>query len=109
MARSACHHETPWTSKVVTVVSLGTPHLGAPLEKAVHVIDWVMRRVPESEPIGRVLANRSAESVKDLRFGSLVEDDWRDQGRGRVLRQPLRRGPLPAVHDLVLDRLDTHA
>lgn len=78
VSRSACHHETPWTSKVVTVVSLGTPHLGAPLEKAVHVIDWVMRRVPESEPIGRVLANRSA-GVKDLRFGSLVEDDWRDQ------------------------------
>lgn len=78
VARSACHAGGAWTTSVTNVVTLGTPHLGAPLEKTVHVIDWVMRRVPEAEPIGRILANRSV-GVKDLRFGSLVEDDWRDQ------------------------------
>lgn len=78
VARSACHAGGVWTASVTNVVTLGTPHLGAPLEKTVHVIDWMMRRVPEAEPIGRILANRSV-GVKDLRFGSLVEDDWRDQ------------------------------
>jgi pimeloyl-ACP methyl ester carboxylesterase len=78
VARSACHAGVGWTDRVSNVVTLGTPHLGAPLEKTVHVIDWAMRRVPEAEPIGRILAHRSV-GVKDLRFGSLVEDDWRGQ------------------------------
>lgn len=78
VARSACATGAAWTHLVRAVVTLGTPHKGAPLEKAVHIIDWSMRRVPEAEPIGRILANRSV-GVKDLRFGSLLEQDWRDQ------------------------------
>jgi pimeloyl-ACP methyl ester carboxylesterase len=76
VARSACHVGLAWTPLVDSVVTLGTPHRGVPLEKAVHVVDWGMRQVPEAEPIGRVLAHRSA-GVKDLRFGSLLEQDWR--------------------------------
>lgn len=78
VARSACHVGGDWTELVKAVVTLGTPHRGAPLEKAVHVVDSVMRKVPEAEPIGRILASRSV-GVKDLRFGSLVEEDWRDR------------------------------
>jgi pimeloyl-ACP methyl ester carboxylesterase len=76
VARSACHVGGDWTALVHSVVTLGTPHRGAPLEKAVHVADWAMRRIPEAEPVGRILARRSV-GVKDLRFGSLVEEDWR--------------------------------
>lgn len=75
VSRSACHVGGDWTTRVRTVVTLGSPHRGAPLEKAVHVIDAVMRRIPEAEPLGRVLAHRSA-GVKDLRYGSLVDSDW---------------------------------
>lgn len=75
VARSACHAGATWPPLVTTVVTLGTPHLGAPLEKAVHVADWVMRRVPEAEPLGRIIANRSV-GVKDLRFGSVAQEDW---------------------------------
>lgn len=78
VARSACYAGGEWTQSVRAVVTLGTPHRGAPLEKVVHVLDSVMRKVPEAEPIGRILANRSV-GVKDLRLGSLVEEDWRDQ------------------------------
>ncbi len=85
VARSACHVGKAWTSLVRAVVTLGTPHRGAPLEKAVHVLDVAMRRVPETEPIGRILANRSV-GVKDLRFGSLVEEDWRGQEVDEFLR-----------------------
>ena len=41
VARSACHYasadEARWTRRVRHVVSLGSPHMGAPLEQAVHV------------------------------------------------------------------------
>jgi pimeloyl-ACP methyl ester carboxylesterase len=96
VARSACHVGTTWTPLVTTVVTLGTPHLGAPLEKAVHVADWVMRRVPETEPIGRIIANRSV-GVKDLRFGSLAQEDWHGRDIDAFLDD--RRAEVPFLED----------
>jgi pimeloyl-ACP methyl ester carboxylesterase len=79
VARSACHRadqrEMPWVHLVRHVVCLGTPHLGAPLEKAVNVASWALHKLPETRGIAGVLNGRSA-GVKDLRFGSLVEQDW---------------------------------
>lgn len=87
--RSACAQGSaarmPWVAKTAAVITLGTPHKGAPLEQIVNVVDWVMRRVPEAEPIGRVLAER-AGGVKDLRFGSLVADDWQGRDADELLR-----------------------
>ncbi len=97
VARSACHVGDAWTEQVRAVVSLGTPHRGAPLEKAVHVLDSVMRAVPEVAPIGRILANRSV-GVKDLRFGSLVESDWQGRDVDEFLRNRCEEVPfLPHV------------
>lgn len=79
VARSACHygdrHDEQWARLVRTVVTLGTPHLGAPLERGAHVVDWVLRRFAETEPLSRVLGSRSV-GVRDLRYGNLVEEDW---------------------------------
>lgn len=87
--RSACEQGSQtgsrWVDKTSAVITIGTPHTGAPLEKVVNVVDWVMRRVPEAEPIGRVLAER-AEGVKDLRFGSLVSEDWQGRDPDELLR-----------------------
>jgi hypothetical protein len=87
--RSACEqgHQmaAPWVALTEAVITLGTPHTGAPLEQVVNVVDWVMRRVPEAEPIGRVLAER-AIGVKDLRFGSLVPADWQGDDPDALLR-----------------------
>jgi hypothetical protein len=78
VARSACHvgddADAEWVRLVRAVVMLGTPHHGAPLEKAVHVVDWVLRRTPETEPFSRPLAARSA-GIADLRFGAVIDDD----------------------------------
>ena len=78
VARSACHvaddADAEWVRTVRAVVMLGTPHHGAPLEKAVHVVDWVLRRTPETEPFSRPLAARSA-GIADLRFGAVIDDD----------------------------------
>lgn len=79
VARSACHYGDrdglAWAAAVRKVVTLGTPHVGAPLEQGAHVIDIVLRVFPETEPLSRILGSRSV-GVKDLRYGNLVEEDW---------------------------------
>lgn len=84
VSRSASQHADreamPWRSKLTHVVSLGTPHHGAPLEKLGHVltaallaVDWPATKIP-----GRILQGRSA-GIKDLRHGSVVDEDWLDR------------------------------
>lgn len=79
VSRSACHQGDAagmdWVAAVATVMTLGTPHLGAPLEKSVHVADRLMALLPETAPLARALRARSI-GVKDLRYGAVVEDDW---------------------------------
>ena len=81
VARSACHRagldERPWVRHVRHVVSLGTPHMGAPLEQAVHYASAGLHRLPETRPIATFLRRRSG-GIRDLRQGSLVDEDWRD-------------------------------
>ena len=57
------------------VVSLGTPHMGAPLAQGVHYAAHALHAVPETRPFGRFLRRRSA-GIRDLRQGSLVDRDW---------------------------------
>jgi hypothetical protein len=77
--RSAGHAGTEaghrWTGLVDSTVSLGTPHLGAPLAQAAHVAAWALNAVPESRPIGAVLGARSG-GIRDLRHGSIVDAEW---------------------------------
>lgn len=65
-----------WASVVRHVVTIGTPHLGAPLEKGANLISRGLSLAPESRPLGEFLDNRSA-GIKDLRFGAIREDVWR--------------------------------
>ena len=80
VARSACHQasesERHWTERVRHVVSLGTPHLGAPLEQGAHVAAEALYALPETRMFGAFLRRRSA-GIRDLRHGSLVDEDWR--------------------------------
>lgn len=59
---------TPWTSRVSNVVTLGTPHLGAPLERIVNAGAHALGVLPESAPFGRILEYRSV-GILDLRRG----------------------------------------
>ncbi|ADG79579.1 PGAP1 family protein OS=Tsukamurella paurometabola (strain ATCC 8368 / DSM / CCUG 35730 / CIP 100753 / JCM 10117 / KCTC 9821 / NBRC 16120 / NCIMB 702349/ NCTC 13040) OX=521096 GN=Tpau_2983 PE=4 SV=1 [Tsukamurella paurometabola] len=65
-----------WPDVVTATVSLGTPHLGAPLEQAAHYGSAALAAVPETAPFGRLLRRRSA-GIRDLRGGSVVDEDWR--------------------------------
>lgn len=79
VARSACYYGDrdglAWAAAVRKVVTLGTPHFGAPLERGAHVIDIILRVFPETAPLSRILGSRSV-GVKDLRYGNLIEEDW---------------------------------
>ena len=89
VVRAACHygrlggHE--WVRAVRHVFCLGTPHLGAPLEKGVNATAWLLSRLPETAPVATVLNSRSV-GVKDLRYGAVVEEDWRDIDVDEFLR-----------------------
>jgi triacylglycerol esterase/lipase EstA (alpha/beta hydrolase family) len=79
VARSACHQaslrDADWVAKVRHVVSLGTPHMGAPLEQSVHYLSAALSALPETQPLGAFLRRRSG-GIRDLRQGSLVDADW---------------------------------
>jgi pimeloyl-ACP methyl ester carboxylesterase len=81
VARSACCHATEedagWARLVTHSVSLGSPHMGAPLEQAVHVLSAGLAALPETRPFANFLRRRSG-GIRDLRKGSLVDEDWRD-------------------------------
>ena len=81
VARSACCHAAEegadWAGLITHSVSLGTPHMGAPLEQAVHMLSAGLARLPETRPFANFLRRRSG-GIRDLRQGSLVDEDWRD-------------------------------
>jgi pimeloyl-ACP methyl ester carboxylesterase len=81
VARSACHYGeatgASWTRSVRHVFCLGSPHLGAPLERAANATAYALARLPETRPLARIVNGRSV-GIKDLRFGSCVEEDWCD-------------------------------
>jgi pimeloyl-ACP methyl ester carboxylesterase len=78
-ARSAAHqaadHKLVWVQALRHIVGLGVPHLGAPLERWVNAGTHAMARLPETRPIATWL-NRRSVGIKDLRYGSVLQDDW---------------------------------
>ncbi len=75
VARYAAHegHQrgAAWVQALRTVITLGTPHLGAPLAGGADAVHRALQRVPEVEPLSRVLGSRSV-GVHDLHHGSDV-------------------------------------
>ncbi len=84
LIRSACHTAARdglrWPDHLKNIVFLGTPHHGAPLEKAGNWVDVVLGATPFTAPFTRLGALRSS-GITDLRFGHLLDEDW--QGRDR--------------------------
>ncbi|UOY01670.1 lipase family alpha/beta hydrolase [Blastococcus sp. PRF04-17] len=113
VARSALHRAGGgteeahgWTRLVRDTVTLGTPHLGAPLERAVHRLAGRLARLPETRPLARLLSLRSV-GIKDLRRGTLVEGDWTDRDLDALTPGPHTSVPLHdgARHFVVLATL----
>ncbi len=72
-----------WCKSLDTIVFLGTPHLGAPLERGGHWIDLLLAAAPYASPLATLGKVRS-NGINDLRHGSVLDDDWvRDSGAPR--------------------------
>lgn len=78
VSRSAAHHAAEngrrWVELLTDVFTLGTPHLGAPLARGVHVATAALALTPETRPFANLLARRSA-GVRDLIHGAITEDE----------------------------------
>lgn len=81
VVRAACHTAgvtgDAWLKPLSTIMYLGSPHLGAWLEKTANVVSWALRHDTRSAPIGALLEHRS-RGIKDLGFGTLVDHDPTD-------------------------------
>ncbi len=75
VARSACHYarleDHDWLQHLQKLVSIGTPHQGAPLERGGDWINYAMDLSPYAAPFTRIAKKRSA-GITDLRHGSIT-------------------------------------
>ena len=96
VSRSACHYGKTsghtWMNHLKKLVFLGTPHHGSPLEKCGNWIDKLLEINPYSAPFSRLGKIRSC-GITDLRYGSVLEDDWK--GFDRFKFRGDRRIPVP--------------
>jgi hypothetical protein len=82
-----------WPQRLRSVVFLGTPHTGAPLEHAGGWVDALLGSTRYSKPFARLTQVRSA-GINDLRHGHLRDADWADSDQHRKVHSQ-RREPLP--------------
>ena len=98
IARSAVYYAKQkgfvWPSRLQNIVFLGTPHHGAPLEKAGNWLDALLRVTPYSKPFSKLSQVRSA-GITDLRYGHVLDDDWQDLDRFDLHFDQRRVLPLP--------------
>ena len=84
VARSACHYgalaHQKWVRRLRKLVFLGTPHHGSPLERGGNWVDVLLSTSKYSAPLTRLGKIRSA-GITDLRFGNLVDEDWKKRDR----------------------------
>ena len=99
VARSAVHLATQggqaWPTRLTDMVFLGTPHHGAPLERAGNWVDVLLGATPYAAPFARLGKVRSA-GITDLRHGNLLDEDWVGRDRFALSRDRRQFVPLPA-------------
>lgn len=98
VTRSALHYgqeqEKSWTKNLKKIIFLGTPHHGAPLEKAGNYVDVILESVPYAKPFAKLGRIRSA-GVTDLRYGNLLDEDWQNIDRFKMKGDQRQNVPLP--------------
>lgn len=98
VSRSACHYGErfghTWLKKLKKLVFLGTPHHGAPLEKGGNWMNTLLEISPYSAPFARLAKIRSS-GLTDLRYGNVVDEDWKGQNRFQMAKDSRMPVPLP--------------
>lgn len=81
ISRSACSYaqdmELGWLSVLQDLACLGSPHLGAPLERIGQWVTHTLDKNSLTTSLGRAGRQRSA-GIKDLRHACLRHEDWQD-------------------------------
>ncbi|MCC7098460.1 MAG: alpha/beta hydrolase [Rubrivivax sp.] len=105
VARSAIHHGglmqgdgLSWPERVDDLICLGSPHQGAPLERAGHGVDVLLGALPYAAPLARLGKLRSA-GINDLRRGRIVgaaADEGSDHTATMRLPPGIRGGAIAA-------------
>jgi pimeloyl-ACP methyl ester carboxylesterase len=112
VARAACavatDVEPPWTDLVTDVVLLGTPNLGAPLERVVNKGVAAIGRLPEAAPFGRILEYRSV-GILDLRHGLARDVQNLPHARYRLVAATLTRSSRSLTSGTIGDLLVPYA
>jgi pimeloyl-ACP methyl ester carboxylesterase len=96
--------EAPWTERVTDVVTLGTPHLGAPIARGIGHGSRGLARLPETAAFGRILDWRSV-GVHDLVAGLAEDVPPLPHARYRLVAATLTRHQRHPVGHLVGDLL----
>lgn len=77
LIRSACYwadqENHRWTRRLSHIACLGTPHLGAPLERLGNQANSLLGLTPYTKPLMR-LGNIRSRGIKDLRHGWITPD-----------------------------------
>jgi hypothetical protein len=89
---SAAAQDHRWPQRLRGIVSLGTPHHGAPMERAGQGVDLLLGTSPYTAAFTRLGRLRSA-GITDLRHGAILDGDW--QGGDRFLDHGDARTPQP--------------
>jgi hypothetical protein len=99
LIRSALHDAQQkglqWPARLKNIVFLGTPHHGAPLERAGNWVDGMLASTPYTAPFALLGQLRSA-GITDLRYGNLLDVDWQGHSRFRHQADIRHVVPLPA-------------
>lgn len=98
--RAACHHGRlhghAWLARVKCAAYLGTPHRGAPLERAGRIVEGVLQRIDDPVTrLGAQLADLRAAGIKDLGDAALRHED-----RGPMLNLADARHPVPLLPEI---------
>ena len=96
--------EAPWTDLVSDVVTLGTPHLGAPIARGIGHGSRGLGRLPETAAFGRILDWRSV-GVHDLVAGLAEDVPPLPHARYRLVAATLTTRPRHPVGHVVGDLL----
>ena len=98
VTRSACHYGAQaghaWPAQLKSIMFLGTPHHGAPLERGGNWVDIILGATRYARPFARLGKIRSA-GITDLRYGNLLDEDWAGRDRFARARDARRHVPLP--------------
>jgi hypothetical protein len=84
-----------WRAHLTAMVFLGTPHHGAPLERAGNVLGGLLDLTAYTQPLASLAQIRSA-GVTDLRYGNVLDAHWEGLDRFGHATGPRAPCPLPA-------------